>query len=66
MDIVQEILEMVDHSQLSPSLTDEQLKEGCALPIADDIDCVPGLVSIFQNLGVALSSSLVEMLVRAV
>lgn len=31
MNIVQEILKMVDHSLLSPSLTDEQLKEGCAL-----------------------------------
>ena len=29
MNIVQEILKMVDHSLLSPSLTDEQLKEGC-------------------------------------
>jgi len=28
---VQEILKMVDHSLLSPSLTDEQLKEGCAV-----------------------------------
>lgn len=31
MNIVQEILKMVDHSLLSPSLTDEQLKEGCAV-----------------------------------
>ena len=31
MNIVQEILKMVDHSLLSPSLTDEKLKEGCAL-----------------------------------
>lgn len=30
MNNVQEILKMVDHSLLSPSLTDEQLKEGCA------------------------------------
>jgi deoxyribose-phosphate aldolase len=29
MNIVQEILKMVDHSLLSPSLTDEQLKDGC-------------------------------------
>lgn len=29
MNIVEEILKMVDHSLLSPSLTDEQLKEGC-------------------------------------
>ena len=31
MNNVQEILKMVDHSLLSPSLTDEQLKEGCAV-----------------------------------
>ena len=31
MNIVQEILKMVDHSLLSPSLTDEQLEEGCAV-----------------------------------
>ena len=31
MNIVQEILKMVDHSLLSPSLTDKQLKEGCAV-----------------------------------
>lgn len=31
MNIVHEILKMVDHSLLSPSLTDEQLKEGCAV-----------------------------------
>lgn len=31
MNIVQEILKMVDHSLLSPSLTDEQLKDGCAV-----------------------------------
>ncbi|MBG0787109.1 MAG: deoxyribose-phosphate aldolase [Anaerolineaceae bacterium] len=31
MDIVQEIMKMVDHSLLGPSLTDEQLKEGCAV-----------------------------------
>ena len=29
MNIVQEILKMVDHSLLSPALTDEQLMEGC-------------------------------------
>lgn len=29
MNIVQEIMKMVDHSLLSPSLTDEGLKEGC-------------------------------------
>ena len=31
MDIVQEIMKMVDHSLLGPGLTDEQLKEGCAV-----------------------------------
>jgi len=31
VNIVQEILRMVDHSLLSPSLTDEQLKEGCSV-----------------------------------
>jgi len=31
LNIVHEILKMVDHSLLSPSLTDEQLKEGCAV-----------------------------------
>ncbi len=31
MNNVQEILKMVDHSLLSPSLTDEQLKGGCAV-----------------------------------
>jgi len=31
MDIVQEIMKMVDHSLLGPGLTDEQLKEGCAI-----------------------------------
>ena len=31
MSIVEEILKMVDHSLLSPSLTDEQLREGCAV-----------------------------------
>ena len=31
MNIVHEILKMVDHSLLSPSLTDEQLQEGCAV-----------------------------------
>ena len=31
MNIVHEILKMVDHSLLSPSLTDEQLEEGCAV-----------------------------------
>ena len=31
MNIVQEILKMVDHSLLSPSLTDEQLEGGCAV-----------------------------------
>lgn len=31
MNIIHEILKMVDHSLLSPSLTDEQLKEGCAV-----------------------------------
>lgn len=33
MNIVQEILKMVDHSLLSPSLTDEQLKDGCAVAV---------------------------------
>ena len=31
MNIVQEIMKMVDHSLLSPSLTDEALEEGCAI-----------------------------------
>lgn len=31
MNIVQEIMKMVDHSLLGPGLTDEQLKEGCAV-----------------------------------
>jgi deoxyribose-phosphate aldolase len=31
MNIVQEIMKMVDHSLLSPTLTDEELKEGCQL-----------------------------------
>lgn len=31
MNIVQEIMKMVDHSLLSPDLTDEALKEGCAV-----------------------------------
>jgi len=33
MNIVQEILKMVDHSLLSPSLTDEQLKDGCEVAV---------------------------------
>lgn len=33
MDIVQEIMKMVDHSLLGPGLTDEQLKEGCAVAV---------------------------------
>jgi deoxyribose-phosphate aldolase len=31
MNIVQEIMKMVDHSLLSPTLTDQALKEGCAV-----------------------------------
>jgi deoxyribose-phosphate aldolase len=31
MNIVQEIMKMVDHSLLSPTLTDEAMEEGCAI-----------------------------------
>jgi len=33
MNIVREIMKMVDHSLLSPSLTDEELKAGCAVAV---------------------------------